>query len=117
MGYAPSGWQNLETVFEDYQSEVLKTAGLVVENEQGRRYDRFRDRIIFPIHDQKGQVIGFGGRIITASDGEDGPKYLNFPETPQFQKGHELTGFFLARKAISEAGLVLVVREIGSTNF
>ena len=109
MGYAPSGWQNLETVFEDYQSEVLKTAGLVVENEQGRRYDRFRDRIIFPIHDQKGQVIGFGGRIITASDGEDGPKYLNSPETPLFQKGHELYGFFLARKAIREAGRALVV--------
>lgn len=109
MGYAPSGWQNLETVFEDYQSDVLKTAGLVIENEQGRRYDRFRDRIMFPIHDQKGQVIGFGGRIISASDGDDGPKYLNSPETPLFQKGHELYGFFLARKAIREAGRALVV--------
>lgn len=109
MGYAPAGWQNLETVFDDYQAETLKTAGLVVENEQGRRYDRFRDRIMFPIHDQKGQVIGFGGRIMGAQGEDDGPKYLNSPETPLFQKGHELYGLFLARKAIREAGRVLVV--------
>lgn len=109
MGYAPPGWQNLETVFDDYNAEALKTAGLVVENEQGRRYDRFRDRIMFPIHDQKGQVIGFGGRIINAAEGEDGPKYLNSPETPLFQKGHELYGLFLARKAIRDAGRALVV--------
>ncbi|HEU4709176.1 MAG TPA: DNA primase [Methylophilaceae bacterium] len=109
MGYAPSGWQNLEAVFDNYQAEALKTAGLVVENEQGRRYDRFRDRIMFPIHDQNGQVIGFGGRILEAKEGEDGPKYLNSPETPLFQKGHELYGLFLARKAIREAGRVLVV--------
>ena len=106
MGYAPTGWQNLEAVFADYQSEVLKTAGLVVENEQGRRYDRFRDRIMFPIHDQKGQVIGFGGRVI---DPADTPKYYNSPETPLFQKGHELYGLFLARRAIRDAGRALVV--------
>lgn len=109
MGYAPDGWQNLEAVFDDYHAEALKTAGLVVENEQGRRYDRFRDRIMFPIHDQKGQVIGFGGRILHAKGEDDGPKYLNSPETPLFQKGHELYGLFLARKAIREAGRVLVV--------
>lgn len=109
MGYAPPGWQNLEAVSDDYQAEALKTAGLVVENEQGRRYDRFRDRIMFPIHDQKGQVIGFGGRILEAKEGEDGPKYLNSPETPLFQKGHELYGLFLARKAIREAGRALMV--------
>lgn len=109
MGYAPAGWQNLEAVFDNYQAEALKTAGLVVENEQGRRYDRFRDRIMFPIHDQKGQVIGFGGRIMHAQGEDDGPKYLNSPETPLFQKGHELYGLFLARKAIREAGRVLVV--------
>ncbi|HZV61019.1 MAG TPA: DNA primase [Methylophilaceae bacterium] len=109
MGYAPAGWQNLEAVFDNYQAEALKTAGLVVENEQGRRYDRFRDRIMFPIHDQKGQVIGFGGRIMHAQGIDDGPKYLNSPETPLFQKGHELYGLFLARKAIREAGRVLVV--------
>ncbi|HLD09183.1 MAG TPA: DNA primase, partial [Methylophilaceae bacterium] len=106
MGYAPSGWQNLEAVFADYQSDVLKIAGLVVENEQGRRYDRFRDRIMFPIHDQKGQVIGFGGRVI---DPADTPKYYNSPETPLFQKGHELYGLFLARRAIRDAGRALVV--------
>jgi DNA primase len=128
MGYAPSGWQNLEAVFDDYANEALKTAGLVVENEQGRRYDRFRDRVMFPIHDQKGQVIGFGGRVL-GGEGETagvfpnvsaakaarsgvndgGPKYLNSPETPLFQKGHELYGLFLARRAIRDAGRALVV--------
>jgi DNA primase len=106
VGYAPAGWQNLQSVFPNYDNEVLNIAGLVVENEQGKRYDRFRDRIMFPIHDQKGQVIGFGGRVINA---EDTPKYYNSPETPLFQKGHELYGLFLARRAIREAGRALVV--------
>jgi DNA primase len=106
VGYAPAGWQNLQSVFPQYESEALSIAGLVVENEQGRRYDRFRDRIMFPIHDQKGQVIGFGGRVINP---EDTPKYYNSPETPLFQKGHELYGLFLARRAIRDAGRVLVV--------
>ena len=106
IGYAPAGWQNLQNVFNDYENEALSTAGLVVQNEQGRRYDRFRDRIMFPIHDQKGQVIGFGGRVINP---EDTPKYYNSPETPLFQKGHELYGLFLARRAIRDAGLALVV--------
>jgi DNA primase len=106
IGYAPAGWQNLQSVFPNYESEALSTAGLVVKNEQGRRYDRFRDRIIFPIHDQKGQVIGFGGRVINP---EDSPKYYNSPETPLFQKGHELYGLFLARRAIRDAGRALVV--------
>ncbi len=106
IGYAPAGWQNLQSVFANYENEALNTAGLVVENEQGRRYDRFRDRIMFPIHDQKGQVIGFGGRVINP---EDTPKYYNSPETPLFQKGHELYGLFVARRAIRDAGRVLVV--------
>lgn len=106
IGYAPAGWQNLQSVFPNYDSEALTTAGLVVQNEQGRRYDRFRDRIMFPIHDQKGQVIGFGGRVINP---EDTPKYYNSPETPLFQKGHELYGLFIARRAIREAGRALVV--------
>jgi len=109
IGYAPSGWQNLEAVFDDYQAEGLKTAGLVIENDQGRRYDRFRERIMFPIHDQKGQIIGFGGRVLTSGANEDGPKYLNSPETPVFQKGQELYGLFLARRAIRDAGRALVV--------
>ncbi len=106
IGYAPAGWQNLQSVFSNYENEALTTAGLVVQNEQGRRYDRFRDRIMFPIHDQKGQVIGFGGRVINP---EDMPKYYNSPETPLFQKGHELYGLFLARRAIRDAGRALVV--------
>jgi DNA primase len=106
IGYAPAGWQNLQGVFPHYESEALTTAGLVVENDQGRRYDRFRDRIMFPIHDQKGQVIGFGGRVINP---EDTPKYYNSPETPLFQKGHELYGLFIARRAIRDAGCALVV--------
>ncbi|MEZ0232688.1 MAG: CHC2 zinc finger domain-containing protein [Methylophilaceae bacterium] len=128
MGYSPAGWQNLASVFSDYQSEMLKTSGLVIDNDQGRRYDRFRDRVMFPIHDQKGQIIGFGGRVLTSGADEtagvfpageaaeaarssvnDGPKYLNSPETPLFQKGHELYGLFLARRAIRDAGRVLVV--------
>ncbi|HOY86823.1 MAG TPA: DNA primase [Methylotenera sp.] len=106
IGYAPAGWQNLQSVFPQYENEALNVAGLVVENEQGKRYDRFRDRIMFPIHDQKGQVIGFGGRVINP---EDTPKYYNSPETPLFQKGHELYGLFLARRAIRDAGRALVV--------
>ncbi|WP_020182977.1 DNA primase [Methylotenera sp. 1P/1] len=106
IGYAPAGWQNLQTVFPQYENEALGVAGLVVTNEQGKRYDRFRDRIMFPIHDQKGQVIGFGGRVINP---EDTPKYYNSPETPLFQKGHELYGLFVARRAIRDAGRVLVV--------
>lgn len=106
VGYAPAGWQNLQTIFPNYDNEVLTTAGLVVENDQGKRYDRFRDRIMFPIHNQKGEVIGFGGRVINP---EDTPKYYNSPETPVFQKGHELYGLFVARRAIRDAGRVLVV--------
>ena len=106
IGYAPAGWQNLQNVFANYDNEALQIAGLVVENDQGKRYDRFRDRIIFPIHDQKGQVIGFGGRVI---NNKESPKYYNSPETPLFQKGHELYGLFVARRAIRDAGKVLVV--------
>jgi len=106
IGYAPAAWQNLQSVFPNYGDEVLTIAGLVVENDQGKRYDRFRDRIMFPIHNQKGEVIGFGGRVINP---EDTPKYYNSPETPLFQKGHELYALFIARRAIRDAGRVLVV--------
>jgi DNA primase len=105
LGYAPDGWQNLESVFADYQSKSLSEAGLVIVNEQGRRYDRFRDRIVFPIHDQRGVIIGFGGRIIDQGE----PKYLNSPETPLFEKGRELYGLFQARAAIRDADKVIVV--------
>lgn len=106
IGYAPDGWQNLEGVVKNYDHPDLITAGLVVKNDSGRRYDRFRDRIMFPIHNQQGQVIGFGGRVINP---EDSPKYYNSPETPLFQKGHELYGLFSARRAIRAAQKVLVV--------
>lgn len=109
IGYAPAGWQNLETVFSDYQTEasenLLVKAGLVIETDDGRRYDRFRDRIMFPILGQKGMIVGFGGRVLEYGD----PKYLNSPETPLFSKGHELYNLFAARRAIREAGRVLVV--------
>lgn len=105
LGYAPNGWQNLESVFEQYASPVLHEAGLVVVNDAGQRYDRFRDRVMFPIINQKGDVIGFGGRVLDGGE----PKYLNSPETPLFQKGSELYGLFQARRAIRDAGRVIVV--------
>ena len=105
IGYAPDAWQPLASVFDRYDEPALETAGLVIAGEGGKRYDRFRDRIMFPIHDSRGQVIGFGGRVL--GDGE--PKYLNSPETPLFSKGRELYGLFLARQAIREAGTVVVV--------
>jgi DNA primase len=109
MGYAPDGWDGLRSVFPDYEVEALVESGLVIDKaeEEGanrKRYDRFRDRIMFPIRNSKGQVIGFGGRVL--DNGE--PKYLNSPETPLFQKGSELYGLFEARQAIREAGYALV---------
>ena len=86
LGYAPSGWQNLAQVFADYAHNTLLTLyGLVIQKEE-KRYDRFRERIMFPIINLKGQIIGFGGRVV----GQGEPKYLNSPETPLFQKGQEL---------------------------
>src|SRR5215468_10920781 len=105
IGYAPDAWQPLAALFPQYDEPALETAGLVIAGEAGKRYDRFRDRIMFPIHDSRGQVIGFGGRVL--GDGE--PKYLNSPETPLFSKGRELYGLYLARNAIRAAGRVVVV--------
>ncbi|GAB2181205.1 hypothetical protein DLREEDagrD3_14280 [Denitratisoma sp. agr-D3] len=105
LGYAPDDWQGLQQVCPDYDDDGLVECGLVIVNEQGRRYDRFRDRIMFPIIDQKGNVIGFGGRVLGAGE----PKYLNSPETPLFQKGHEVYGLPQARKAIHGEDRVIVV--------
>jgi DNA primase len=106
IGYAPEGWQNLEGVFPNYADKALKDTGLVIDGEDsGRRYDRFRDRIMFPILNQRGSVIAFGGRVL--GDGE--PKYLNSPETPLFEKGRELYGLTQARSAIRAAGRAIVV--------
>ena len=109
IGYAPAGWDSLRAVFPRYEAPELVESGLVIDKseEEGggrKRYDRFRDRIMFPIRNNKGQIIGFGGRVLDGGE----PKYLNSPETPLFQKGHELYGLFEARQAIREAGYVLV---------
>jgi len=109
IGYTPDGWDSLREVFSDYDSDVLVEAGLIIDrsdedNNHRKRYDRFRDRIMFPIRNTKGQVIGFGGRVMGAGE----PKYLNSPETPLFQKGSELYGLFEARQAIRDKDYVLV---------
>ncbi|OWS69613.1 DNA primase [Polynucleobacter campilacus] len=113
LGYAPDGWQGLESVFGSYTNdEVAKTlveGGLLIQGEQSegapvKRYDRFRDRIMFPIRNPKGQTIGFGGRILDQGE----PKYLNSPETPLFSKGNTLYGLFEARQAIRAQEYVLV---------
>lgn len=106
IGFAPEGHQFLRKAFpNDYESAALQEAGLVIKNDSGRHYDRFRARVMFPIQDQRGNVIAFGGRII----GPGEPKYLNSPETPLFEKGRELYGLPQARQAIREGGTVVVV--------
>ncbi len=116
LGYAPDDWQGLESVFGSYRDDAIAAPlienGLLIESQdkrdadgKPRRYDRFRDRIMFPIRNTKGSVIGFGGRVM----GQGEPKYLNSPETPLFSKGTELYGLFEARHAIRENDYVLVV--------
>jgi DNA primase len=124
LGYAPPGWRGLASVFARYDDPLLVEAGLVIASdaqaeaehvppdpqqagatqEGGKRYDRFRDRIMFPIRNVRGDCIGFGGRVI----GDGKPKYLNSPETPLFHKGRELYGLYEAREALHSAGYVLV---------
>ena len=105
IGWSGGGRRALATVMPDYESPILVEAGLVVESEDGRRYDRFRDRIMFPIRNQRGQLIGFGGRLIAKGE----PKYLNSPETTLFSKGNELYGLWEGRSGIRQEGCVLVV--------
>lgn len=109
LGYAPEGWRSLASVFPHYDDAQLVECGLVIlntEDAQGaeKRYDRFRDRIMFPIRNIKGECMGFGGRVF----GDEKPKYLNSPETAVFSKGRELYGLFEARQSLREAGFVLV---------
>ena len=111
LGYAPMGWRNLASVFPHYDDPLLVESGLVILNaensdqgEEEKRYDRFRDRVMFPIRNVKGECIGFGGRVL----GDEKPKYLNSPETPVFSKGRELYGLFEARQALREHGFALV---------
>jgi DNA primase len=104
IGYAPEGWQALQAVFSEYGDKALVECGLVIEND-GKRYDRFRDRVMFPILNARGAVIGFGGRVLGAGE----PKYLNSPETPLFEKGKELYGLVQSREAVQASGRLLVV--------
>jgi DNA primase len=107
VGFAPAGWDNLLKALgtsDERKQQLLKT-GMLVENEKGRTYDRFRDRIMFPIRDARGRVIAFGGRVL----GDDKPKYLNSPETPIFQKGRELYGLYQARRANRQLDRIIIV--------
>ncbi|MGH1359158.1 MAG: DNA primase [Burkholderiaceae bacterium] len=118
LGYSPPGWQNLEAVAADYADAAWEEAGLVKTNadqaaepassgagRQNKRYDRFRDRIMFPIRSPRGGVIGFGARILHQGE----PKYLNSPETPVFSKGRELYGLYEGRQALREKNQAIVV--------
>ncbi|WP_137820006.1 DNA primase [Pseudomonas sp. 2FG] len=108
LGFAPPGWDNLlkHLSSDSLQQKAMIDAGLLIENaESGKRYDRFRDRVIFPIRDSRGRVIAFGGRVL----GDDKPKYLNSPETPVFHKGQELYGLFEARKNNRNLDEIMVV--------
>ena len=107
LGFAPPGWDNLLKALgttEERKKQLLQT-GMLVENEEKRVYDRFRDRVVFPIRDQRGRVIGFGGRVL----GDDKPKYLNSPETPIFHKGRELYGLHQARRANRSLDRIIIV--------
>ncbi|KTD53438.1 DNA primase [Legionella santicrucis] len=88
LGFATEGWHHLEKAFPRNQRELIAT-GMLIKNEEGKIYDRYRNRIMFPIHDRHGRIIGFGGRVL---DSEQKPKYLNSPETVIFQKSRELYG-------------------------
>ena len=107
LGFAPEGWDHLVRALgtTSAQQEMLVQAGLAARKDGGGLYDRFRGRVMFPIHDYRGRIVGFGGRIIEKGE----PKYLNSPETPLFQTGRELYGLYRARDAIRREGLVVVV--------
>lgn len=110
LGFAKGGenaWRELQEIFPDYKNnDALVECGLVIHHsEKQSRYDRFRERLMFPIFNQRNQVIGFGGRVL----GSGAPKYLNSPETPLFEKGRELYGLTHARAAIRQMGKALVV--------
>jgi DNA primase len=107
IGMAPDGWDNVLKTFGGNQQAIqqLKEAGLLSSNDKGRTYDRFRNRVMFPIRDRRGRVVGFGGRVLDDST----PKYLNSPETPVFHKGHELYGLYQARKASRKLNRIVIV--------
>ncbi len=107
LGYAPSGWDNLARYFSDKQIDLAQAheAGLLQERDNGGYYDRFRERLMFPIHDRDGNTVGFGGRVI----GDGVPKYLNTPQTPVFDKSSLVFAYDLARDAIRNADEVVIV--------
>ncbi|RUO75224.1 DNA primase [Idiomarina seosinensis] len=107
IGYASSDWDGILKTFakNDQQRQQLVDLKLVNRNDNGRHYDFFRDRIMFPIHDRRGRVVGFGGRVIDS----DGPKYLNSPETRLFHKGHELYGFWQLQQKRQKPAQVVIV--------
>ena len=107
LGFAPSGWESLISALggsDDALSRLART-GMVIKRDNGGHYDRFRDRIIFPIRDQRGRAIGFGGRIL----GDGTPKYLNSPETAIFHKGRELYGLYQAKRKLKDLEKIFVV--------
>lgn len=105
LGWAHADRRDLAKIFPNYDDAALVESGLVIETEDGRRYDRFRSRVMFPIRNRKGDVIGFGGRLIAKGE----PKYLNSPETPVFSKSHELYGLWENRQGVRQEGFVTVV--------
>ncbi|MEQ5205054.1 CHC2 zinc finger domain-containing protein, partial [Providencia rettgeri] len=107
IGFAPAGWDNLLKKFavNPESRQQLDEAGMLVTNDNGRVYDRFRERVMFPIRDRRGRVIAFGGRVL----GDALPKYLNSPETDIFHKGRQLFGLYEATQNSSELAKLLVV--------
>ncbi|MEG1970996.1 MAG: DNA primase [Burkholderiaceae bacterium] len=105
LGFSPDSWQPLKEAFATYEDSRLQEAGLVIVGDEGKRYDRFRGRLMFPIRNSRGAVIGFGARVLGSGE----PKYLNSPETPVFHKGQELYGLFEGREAIRANGRAVVV--------
>ena len=105
LGYAPEGWHHLESIFK-HERKGLLTTGMLIEKDDGNHYDRYRNRIMFPIHDKRGRIIGFGGRTIKP---DDKPKYLNSPETVLFQKGRELYGLHQAIQGSKQLPFIVVV--------
>jgi len=104
IGFAPDGWDALTNALPDAEQNLIKT-GMMIAKDQQRSYQRFRNRIMFPIRDRRGRVIGFGGRVLDNQE----PKYLNSPETPLFHKGSELYGLYESRKAIQDHDMAIVV--------
>ena len=107
IGYVADEWDLVRKNFGQQKDaqDMLVTGGMLIENDKGNRYDRFRGRVMFPIRDRRGRVIGFGGRVL----GDGTPKYLNSPETPIFHKGKELYGLYEVLQAYREPAQILVV--------